>query len=173
MEGYFFLGRILKPHAAKGALMINFEVDSPEDYQNMESVFVLMNGQLIPFLIEHIEIRHNNRAVISIPDVDSIEQASVLSGCELYLPESMLKPLTGNRFYFHEVPGFEVHDTVHGVIGRVIEVLEYPQQALLSISFKGKEILVPITDEIITGIDREKKIIYTDVPEGLIELYLG
>lgn len=172
MEGYFYLGRILKPFAAKGALLVDLDVDYPEDYQNLESVFVQMNGQLIPFFIKGFDLKHNNRAAISFIDIDSIEQASILLGCELYLPISMLKPLSGNKFYYHEVVGFEVHDKQHGFIGNIIEVLEYPHQAVVSISFKGKEILVPVTDDIITGIDREKKIMYTNTPEGLVELYL-
>lgn len=172
MEGYFYLGKILKPFAAKGALLINLEVDNPEDYEEMESVFVLMNGQLIPFLIESIDLKHNNKAVITFPDIDTIDQASILSGCELYQPLSILKPLTGNRFYYHEIPGFEVHDKNHGFIGTVTEVLEYPHQSVLSVSFKEKEILIPVTDEIVTGINRDLKQLYTNTPEGLIELYL-
>lgn len=172
MEGYFYLGRIIKPFAAKGALLVDLDVDYAEDYQNMESVFVQMNGQLIPFFIKQFDLKHNNRAAISFEDIDSIEQASILLGCELYLPISMLKPLSGNNFYYHEVVGFEVHDQTHGMIGKIIEVLEYPHQAVVSVSFKGKEILIPVTDEIITGVDREKKIMYTNTPEGLVELYL-
>lgn len=172
MEGYFFLGRIIKPFAAKGALLINLDVDNPEDYEEMESVFVLMNGQLIPFLIESIDIKHNKKAVVSFPDIDTIDQASILTGCELYQPLSTLKPLSGNQFYYHEIPGFEVHDQSHGFIGIVNEVLEYPHQAVISVSYKEKEILIPITDEIVTGINRELKQLYTNTPDGLVELYL-
>lgn len=172
MEGYFYLGKILKPFAAKGALLINLDVDSPYEYEDMESVFVLLNEQLIPFFIESIKLQHNNRAVVTFTDINSIEQTSILIGCDLYLPDSMLQPLTGNNFYYHEVKGFEVHDANHGVIGIIAEVLEYPHQAVLSVVFKGKEILIPITDEIITEVDRDKKIMYTNTPEGLVELYL-
>lgn len=78
MEGYFYLGKVLKPFAAKGALLVNLDVDTPEDYEDMESVFVQMNGQLIPFLIERVELKHNNRAAITFADIDSIEQASII-----------------------------------------------------------------------------------------------
>lgn len=74
----------------------------------MESVFVQMNGQRIPFFIESFDLRHNNNAVVTFADVDSIEMASLLVNCELYLPDSMLPPLTGNRFYYHEVKGFSL-----------------------------------------------------------------
>lgn len=172
MEGYYYLGKILKPFAAKGALLVHLDVDDPEDYIEMESVFVLMNGQLIPFLIEDLQLKHNNKAVIYFADIDSVDQAEILAGSDMYQPVSMLKPLTGNRFYYHEVKDFEVHDKIHGFIGNITEVLEYPHQAVLSIAFKGKEILIPITDEIVTGVDREKKHLYTEAPEGLIEIYL-
>lgn len=172
MEGYFYLGKITKLFAAKGALQIYLDTDNPENYLKMESVFVQMNGQLIPFFIESIDLRHNNNAVVTFLDVDDVAMASLLVNCELYLPNSMLPPLTGNRFYYHEVKGFTVLDKNFGEAGIVEEVLEYPHQAVLRSMLKGKEILIPITDEIILDVDREKKTVYTDAPEGLIELYL-
>lgn len=172
MEGYFYLGKILKLHAAKGALLIHLDTDSPENYTELESVFVQMNGQLIPFLIESLEHRHNNNAVVTLADIDSTDQASLLISCELFLPLTMLPPLTGTRFYYHEVKGFNVMDENFGEAGIIEEVLEYPHQAVLRALFKGKEILIPITDEIILEVNRATRTIRTRAPEGLIDLYL-
>lgn len=172
MEGYFYLGKISKLFASKGALQVYLDTDSPENYLKMESVFVRMNGQLIPFFIESLELRHNKNAIITFTDVDSIDMASLLLNCELFLPDAILPPLTGSRFYYHEVKGFTVIDKDFGEAGIVEEVLEYPHQAVLRSLLKGREILIPITDEIILDVDREKRIIHTDAPEGLIELYL-
>jgi 16S rRNA processing protein RimM len=172
MEGYFYLGKILKLHAAKGALLIHLDTDSPENYTELESVFVQMNGQLIPFLIESLEHRHNNNAVVTLADIDSTDQASMLISCELFLPLALLPPLTGTRFYYHEVKGFSVMDESFGEAGIIEEVLEYPHQAVLRVLFKGKEILIPITDDIILEVNRETRTIRTRAPEGLIELYL-
>ncbi|KAF0199172.1 MAG: 16S rRNA processing protein RimM [Bacteroidetes bacterium] len=172
MEGYFYLGKILKLHAAKGALLIHLDTDSPENYTELESVFVQMNGQLIPFFIESLEHRHNNNAVVTFADIDSTDQASLLISCALFLPLTMLPPLTGTRFYYHEVKGFSVMDENFGEAGIIEEVLEYPHQAVLRVLFKGKEILIPITDEIILEVNRETRTIHTRAPEGLIELYL-
>ncbi|WP_367328090.1 ribosome maturation factor RimM [Lentimicrobium sp.] len=172
MEGYFYLGRILKLFASKGALLVNLDADNPEDYINLESVFVRMNEQLIPFFIIDIQLRHNNNAVFTFMDIDSPEQASLLTGCELYLPVAMLPPLTGNRFYYHEIKGWRVVDEVFGDTGIVEEVLEYPHQAILRIMRGEKEILVPVSDDIITGVDRDNRTLSIHAPEGLIELYL-
>jgi len=45
-------------------------------------------------------------------------------------------------------------------------------QELLQLDHNGKEILLPISDELILEVDRENKILYISAPEGLIELYL-
>jgi len=36
----------------------------------------------------------------------------------------------------------------------------------------GKELLLPVTDEVIVLVDRTQKTIEVNAPEGLIELYL-
>jgi 16S rRNA processing protein RimM len=38
------------------------------------------------------------------------EDADAIMGNDIYLPLKMLPKLTGNKFYFHEVIGFEVED---------------------------------------------------------------
>ena len=105
-------------------------------------------------------------------DIDDTEQASILLGCDLFLPIEQLPALTGDRFYYHEIKGFQVIDLNFGETGRVEEVLEYPHQAILRVLRGNKEILIPITDDIITRVDRENKILHVNAPEGLIALYL-
>ena len=172
MEGHFYLGKIVKLFANKGALLVYLDVDDPGDYIDLESVFVRMNNQLIPFFIDDIELRHKNNAILSFSDVDNPEQASMLLGCELYLPLDMLPKLTGNKFYYHEILGFSVIDSKYGPTGTIEEVLEYPHQAVLRILNKDKEVLIPITDEIIIGLDRENRTLKITAPEGLIEMYM-
>jgi 16S rRNA processing protein RimM len=172
MEGYFYVGKILKLFASKGALLAYLDVDDPEDYINLESVFVRMNNQLIPFFIQNIELRHKNNAVLTFEDVDNPEQASMLTGCEMFLPLDILPPLSGNRFYYHEIKGFNVIDKIYGEAGVVEEVMEYPHQAVMRINNQGKEILIPISDEIIAEVDRANRTLHIIAPEGLIDLYM-
>ena len=88
------------------------------------------------------------------------------------LPVSLLPRLEGNKFYYHEITGFAVIDKNHGNIGLLKSVLDLPRQSLLQIQHGEKEILVPLTDEILLKVDREKKELQIDAPEGLIEIYL-
>jgi 16S rRNA processing protein RimM len=80
--------------------------------------------------------------------------------------------LEGNKFYFHEVIGFEVEDEEKGRIGVIEGVYENTRTPLLSIMFNGKEILMPVIDEVILDVNREAKLMKIKAPQGLIDLYI-
>ena len=171
-EDCFFLGHIARIHGFKGEVSIKLDVDNPNSYKKLESVFIEINDKLVPFFIDQIDIRDKGFATVKLNGVDTEEKAQNLLHASLYLPLNFLPPLKGNKFYYHEVEGFKVIDKVKGDIGTLRQVLDYPHQAILQVICNEKEILIPITDEIINRVDRLNKAIEITAPEGLIEFYL-
>lgn len=167
----FYLGKVSKPFGFKGELVLFFDVDTPEEYSELDGVYIEINKRLVLYPIETIRVR-SNKATVRFRDI-SPEDALKLIGKDLYLPLELLPILEGNKFYYHEIIGFEVIDAEKGNIGVIKKVLEYPATPLFSIDFKGKEILMPIIDSVIENVDREAKTIYINAPKGLIELYIG
>jgi 16S rRNA processing protein RimM len=39
--------------------------------------------------------------------------------------------------------------------------------------YKGHEVLIPLTDEIIPQVDKAAKVVHSRLPEGLIDVYLN
>ena len=172
-EDCYFLGKITRVNGNKGGLSIFFDVDDPTEYNGLDAVFVEIKGQLIPYFIANITIHNSkNTALVYFEDVSTAEEAALLSNCDLYLPLASLPILTGNKFYFHEVINFLLLDEQFGEIGKVFQVLEYPNQALFQTFFKEKEVLIPINDLFIVKVDRVKKEILLKLPDGLLEVYL-
>ena len=167
----YCLGRVTKPWGVKGQMMLFLDVDTPEDYAELDSAFVDIKGHLVPHFF-HVDSLNGNKAVVTFEELTA-EQAAALAGHDLYLPLDLLPKLDGNRFYFHEVIGFRVIDETHGDIGVIEQVIEYPAQPLLQVMKNGTEILIPVIDEVIKSVDREQKIMHIAAPNGLIELYLG
>ena len=167
----YYLGKVTKVWGTKGQVMLYFDVDSPEDYHELDSAFVEVKGQLVPYFF-HIDQMNGNRAVATFEDITP-EQAQALVGHEVYLPVDLLPKLEGNQFYFHEVVGFKVVDSVYGDIGTIAQVVEYPAQPLFQIMKNGTEILIPVIDPVIDKVDRTLKTIFITAPNGLIELYLN
>ena len=170
-EDCFYLGKISKPFGYKGEVSVFLDVDSPEEYSELEEVYVEINKRLVRYEIESIRIQ-TNKAVVRFADVTN-EDVSRLVGKSLFLPLEYLPELEGNNFYFHEIIGFDVEDKQKGMVGKIAGVYENTPQPLLSIEFEGKEILIPAIDSIITEVDRSKRLMKIKAPQGLIELYLG
>lgn len=168
----FYLGKIAKKFSFKGEVLLYLDTDEPEMYEDLESVFVEFNKNLVPFFIEHAQLHKGDFLKIRFEDVDSEEEADKLIGCEVYLPLSMLPKLEGNKFYFHEVIGFEIEDKRLGVFGKIVAVNDSSAQPLFEVLNGATELLIPMIDQFLVQIDRTNKKVIMDLPEGLVEMYL-
>lgn len=171
-EECFYLGKIAKKFSYKGEVLIYLDTDEPELYENMESVFVEINKNLVPFFIENSALHKNDFLRVKFEDIDNEEQADEVLGCELYLPLSFLPKLEGNQFYYHEVIGFEIEDQRLGVVGKIVSVNDSTAQPLFEVINGTVEILIPMIDQFLVKIDRENKKVVMNLPEGLVEMYL-
>ncbi len=171
-EDCFYLGKIAKKFSFKGEVLIYLDTDEPELYENMESVFVDFNKNLVPFFIENSNLHKNDFLRTQFEDVNNEEEADRILGCEVYLPLSMLPKLEGNKFYFHEVIGFEIEDQRLGIFGKIVSINDTSAQPLFEVINGNVEILVPMIDQFLVKIDRENKKVIMNLPEGLVEMYL-
>lgn len=169
-EECYQLGKITKPFGFKGQVVMFLDVDCPDDYAELDSAFIDIKGNLVPYFFK-IENINGNKAIATFEELKP-EEAQALVGHEMYLPLDMLPKLTGNQFYFHEVVGFRVIDEEHGDIGVIQSIIEYPAQPLFQIDKDGTEILIPVIDPVIKNVNRMLKTITIDAPAGLIDLYL-
>ncbi len=170
-KNLFQLGTILGPHKTNGEISVFIESDNPSFYKDVENILVEINTMLIPHTVEKIKIT-GDTAYVKLAEVNNIDEATALTKCDVYLPLDQLPPLTGKHFYFHEIIGFEARDAHHGFFGIVKQVYDLPKQDIISIDNNGKEVLVPVVDDFILSIDREKKQLHFDLPEGLLSVYL-
>ncbi len=171
-EDCFYLGKIAKKFSFKGEVLLYLDTDEPELYENMESVFVEFNKNLVPFFIQNSSLHKNDFLRVQFEDVDSEEEADSILNCEVYLPLTMLPKLSGNKFYFHEVIGFEIEDKRLGVFGKIVSINDTNAQPLFEVLNGDVEMLIPMIDHFLVEIDRKNKKVVMDLPEGLVEMYL-
>lgn len=169
----FYLGKIVSKYSFKGEVLVKVDTDEPEIYEKMESVFVSLGNNLVPFFIDKCRLHKSSLLRIDFEEVMNESDADRIMGSKLYLPLSFLPKLTGDKFYYHEVIGFTLMDDVHGDIGKIIGVNDSTTQALFEVENGDKQLLIPINDEIITKVDRENNTIFVTTPEGLVDLYLS
>ena len=172
-EDCFYVGTIVNKFSFKGELLVKLDTDEPELFLEMESVFIEIGKNLVPFFIERSQLHKSLLLRVKFEDVDDEPMADSLMKRELYMPLTALPKLEGNKFYFHEIIDFQVIDTEYGNVGTITGVNDTTSQALLEIDHNGDQVLIPTNDDYIEKVDREKKTITVTTPEGLIELYIS
>lgn len=172
-EDCFYVGTVVNKFSFKGELLVKLDTDEPELFLEMESVFIEIGKNLVPFFIEKSQLHKSMLLRIKIEDVEDEAAADALMKKELYLPLSALPELEGNKFYYHEVIGFTMKDTRYGEVGTITGINDTTSQALFEVTNKDREVLIPLSDHFIDKVDRESKTITVTTPEGLIELYLS
>jgi 16S rRNA processing protein RimM len=171
-EDCFYLGKIVKKYSFKGEILAKLDTDQPDIYENLDALFIEVSNSLIPYFVEKSQLHKSNLLRLKLEDVTSEGDADALLKKDLYLPLDLLPKLEGNAFYFHEIIGFQVIDENFGPVGQITGVNDSTTQALFEIDHHGKEVLIPINDDIINSLDRTAKTVLVKTPPGLIDLYL-
>ncbi len=167
IDSCFKIGYISKTHGLKGGVTAVFS--EAGEFESLESVFLEIKHSLVPYFIESYSDR-GEKGFIKFEDVNTFEQAEALKGCSIYLPKTVRPKLKRGDFYNDEIVGFEVVDAQHGILGDVREIIESGPNRLLSVDHSGKEILIPVNGPFIKSVNKSKKKIQTDLPDGFLEL---
>ncbi len=166
----FYLGHISKVHGFKGLLVFFIDADNPWNYAKLKQVLVEINGQLHPFFIERIEIKEKGFAYVKLDGIDNRDDATSISGKELYLPLAKLPPLPDDQYYLHELEGMRVVDDVHGDVGKVEKVFDYAQNTLLQVFNDSHEVLIPLNEQFVIRVDKANKVVHVHIPQELLEM---
>lgn len=165
------LGHVMKPHGLKGAVKVRVANDAIPNMTIDEPVFILLQGGPVPFFVEERPDTSRNTIVLKLEGIDTIDAAKEMVGKEVLVAPDQLQYT--EEIGLHALVGFAVTDTELGNIGVVSGVMELPQQSILEVAFRDKEVLIPAVDSIIVGIDLEKRQIVVKTPDGLVDLYIN
>ena len=172
----FVLGKLTKPHGYKGAMVLFIDADEPDAYREIEAIWVEVGDRLVPHFVDAMR-PHNtaDKFVVELEGIDSEAKAKAIAGCTAYLPSALLPKLDGNSFYLHEVTGWKVTDSDGSPVGTIRKVLDYAMYPILEVysDEHDKEVLIPLPGQIHIEVQRPEETLKIDLPEGLLETYLG
>ncbi|MFV0417600.1 MAG: ribosome maturation factor RimM [Dysgonomonas sp.] len=165
----FKIGKLIKPHGIKGEISFAFENDVFARV-NCSYLICRIDGILVPFFIEEYRFKGSETALITFEDIDTEEKAQRLSGLEVYFPRKYYEEETDDEieYSWNFFIGFSVSDKTAGKIGTIEEIDEKTLNTLFLIKNGDNEFIVPATEDFIERIDAKKKILYLNLPEGLL-----
>lgn len=171
IEDGFSIGKIVRKHSYKGEVVFRIETDFIETFLEMESVWLEQNRQLVPFFIEKNNYFKDQLFRIQLEGIDSEAKANALIGHKLYISKDQLPQSDEESgFYKHEIIGFTVTDVLLGTLGTVAFVNDLTPQTLLEVNQGNKTLLIPVNEAFVLDINKSKKTITVEIPEGLLDL---
>lgn len=166
----FFLGTVVAKYSFKGEVLIKLDTDDPSAYQSLQSLLIEQEMGLVPYFVERAKLHKTQLLRTSIEDVKNEIEADKLIGKAVYLPLNQLPKLDDDKFYYHEIVGFEVIESSRGVIGKITDVNDTSSQVLLEVDHKQKTVLIPLVDDLLQKVDKKNKKLHISIPDGLLDL---
>ena len=167
---YFKIGKVLKSHGTAGQVRLLVEDQFKNYLKKGAYVFFELQGSKVPFKV--LEAEDHAHFVLTLDDVKNKKEADVLSGHEAWIPLDTVKSRhqRSPRNLKDKWDHYTIADNTSGISYTILRVEEYPQQLMAIIDYQGKEILIPLSEQLITAIDKERRLISMLIPEGLLDL---
>ena len=165
----FFLGTIVSKFSYKGEILLKLDSDEIK-LKKLKTIFLEIEGALVPFEIKNVMLHKSSLLRIKLENIDSEKKANTIVKTKTYLPIKDLPKLNGNKFYYHEIISYTVLDLSLGNIGKVKEVNDQTSQPIIVVNNGLNEVMIPLVDDFLIEINRNKKTLTFDLPEGLTTL---
>ena len=170
-EDCYFLGKITRRHGLQGNVFLKLDTDQPEMYNKLDSIFIEINGLLVPFFVAKQSWSKGDTLIISYKNsTEALVDQTI--GRDVFMPLSTLPKLSGNKFYYHEVIGFEIREEDGKTCGNIVSINDQTAQHYFIVDLAGKEIIIPIIKDWILELNREEKYLKMQLPEGLMDVFL-
>ena len=163
------IGKIVATHGLKGSLVLTHVVGESNWLKKDDVLFLELNkGSYIPFFVTDAKAANNEEYVLNLEDVAEVESARELIGRHAYVKEDILTK------HVNDSPllwlGFNIVDKEKGSLGIIEDVLQTGHQWLAKITYEGREVLIPLVEQMIIDVNVRNKFIRVNLPEGLLEL---
>jgi 16S rRNA processing protein RimM len=161
------IGFIKKAHGYKGQVKLQITLPAAEELET-EHVFLEIEGKPVPFFIEDIS-GPEDQWIVMFEGVGDEEKARQIVGSKVYVASDLFPDLD-RKAEVSVFIGMKVHDSNLGELGTITAIIEKTGQDLLEMEFNNKIILIPFAEELITKVDVTKKILFVNLPDGLMDL---
>jgi len=162
----------VKTRGLKGEIVAELLTDFPERFADLSHLIVVArDGKRNVVQLESYWF-HQARVVLKLAGYDTVEAANPFVGCDFAVPETSRVQLPEGQFYDWELEDCVVETTTGEQIGRVRDVLRVGGgvEMLVVENAQERAHLIPMVQTIVVDIDKVRKRIRIDPPQGLLEL---
>lgn len=157
------IAKVLKSNGTDGELLISFFAMDPEDLEISEPVFILFDGLPVPFFVQSLRRRGQNKALVHLNGIYDLKDCEEVCGKDIYLPADAEAAYGEGDFSF--LVGWELRDAGKS-LGRIADFVDIPGNPCLELE-DGR--LVPLHEDFITAVDEDAAVVEMELPSGLLD----
>jgi len=169
---YLKIGKLVAVHGLTGELLLKHELGKRSGLKGLEAIFIEeKKSSFIPWFIQSVRIKNEAEVYLKLEGVDSREQAMKIAHKDAWVPESDFRKLAAKSAPGNLLDYVIIHEKKP--LGPVLELIEQPHQLICRLAIDGKEVLIPLNESTLRKIDHARKEVVVELPEGLLDIYLG
>jgi 16S rRNA processing protein RimM len=167
-EDLLAVGRILRPHGNRGALVVEPMSDEPGRF--LAGALLLLQSEDGAAEVEVLgSSGRKGKIDVVLDGVNNREQAERLRGRLLFIEPESAVPLSQDEYWIHDLIGMSVSMQDGEMLGEVVEFREGTAQDLLVVAAEDEaEIMIPFVGEFVEFIDAGERVITVRLIPGML-----
>lgn len=169
---YFRIGKLVAVFGLKGELILKHSLGKKTSLKGLQAIFIEERKKsFLPWFIVSARIKSENEIYLQLESVNTREAALKLGQKEAWLPEEDFKKYAAKSSPVSLLGYQVIHEEKN--LGSILEVIEQPHQLLCRLEIDATEVLIPLNDQTLKKIDNKNGQVFVNLPDGLLEIYLG
>ncbi|MGC8820489.1 MAG: ribosome maturation factor RimM [Fervidobacterium sp.] len=161
-------GVLSNTHGLNGDMKFYLFSNMPELVGKIAEVVAYSESQKKFVVVKFEKVkRANDYFIVHLSGVNTISEAEKLKGFVIYLDKTFFPKSKDGEYYFFELLACEVYDENQNFVGIVEDIIETGNNDVIVVRNGKEEVLIPVIERYIVGIDKEGKKIFIRMPEWL------
>ena len=163
------IGTVVSKHGYKGDIKISVSSNNRDTFPDLKYLFIDLDGCFIPFTIDNVRSFSKNVLIVKLKEISSEDEVNEVINKNIYIDSAEMASNIDSGFFYNDLINFEVI-TDSKKIGRIENINSKLPQPVFEIIYDSRKVLIPIHEDLIKKIDKKNRIIYLDIPNGLLEI---
>ncbi|PSQ96509.1 MAG: 16S rRNA processing protein RimM [Bacteroidetes bacterium SW_11_64_17] len=167
------VGFVFRPHGLEGELKIDPEhTDDPARFEELPTVFLGAQPHRVTrhaiVSVRYQQTKRGTTVILGVEGIDDRDDAEAVAKFKVFATEEALE-LEDGELFAHELIGWDVVAEDGTALGTVANLMQMPGQDMLVVRGpENEEMMIPVVEDFIVGLDDDEGCITVRLIEGLM-----
>lgn len=165
------IGKIVALFGVRGELKVLPLTDIPDRFTSLKAVYVNTDRHTYKsYPITSVRPYKGEMLLVKLEGITSANDAEVLRGQSLWIPESELAQLPPDSYYQHDILGLKVYTLSNQEVGQIVDLFPTGGNDVYVVrTHERKEVMIPAIKTVVRQIDIVRGVMYIDPLPGLLD----